>query len=311
MPTLLITGGAGFIGSSFTNMVLLNKLPEFVDWRVIVVDALTYAGDRSRISHVNMNKRLDFIQGNITDVTLINDLVQKVDGIVNFAAETHVDRSISNPSIFLQSNLVGVGTLLDAIRNSDIRFLQISTDEVYGSISEGFATEETKLNPSSPYSASKASADLLVLSYYKTFNTNIIITRCSNNYGLNQFPEKLIPFFIKLLKSGKQVPIYGSGLNSRDWIHVEDHCRAISTAFKLGTSGEIYNIGDVEHFSNLEVAKMILKSLNLPLERIDFVDDRPGHDFRYAISATKIVSQFGWQPTENLLKTIESLILED
>ena len=271
MPNVLVTGGAGFIGSNFVNMLLENRLPEFFDWDVTVIDALTYAADKNRIIKLQLSKKIEFVHGNINNYSLVHELVKKSDGVINFAAETHVDRSISNPSVFFESNIFGVINLLEAAKSHDKRFVQISTDEVYGSIKEGYASESSLLNPSSPYSASKASADLVVLSYFKTFSSDVIITRCSNNYGIGQYPEKLIPYFIKLLKEGHSVPIYGNGQNTRDWIHVEDHCRAISLAFTLGRAGEIYNVGDVEHYSNLDVTKMILSKLNLTDSRISFI----------------------------------------
>jgi dTDP-glucose 4,6-dehydratase len=307
MPNILVTGGAGFIGANFVNMLVGNKLSEFIDWNVTILDALTYAADKNRIINFQQNKKIEFIHGNINNYSLVCELVEKSDGVINFAAETHVDRSITNPSVFFESNIFGVINLLEVAKSSGKRFVQISTDEVYGSIKEGHALESSPLNPSSPYSASKASADLVALSYFKTFSSDVIITRCSNNYGVGQYPEKLIPLFIKLLKEGKNVPIYGNGQNTRDWIHVDDHCRAISLAFRLGKSGEIYNVGDVEHYSNLDVTKMILRKLNLTDSKISFIEDRLGHDLRYAIDSQKIRTELGWRPIHNLEDSLDVL----
>jgi dTDP-glucose 4,6-dehydratase len=307
MPNILVTGGAGFIGANFVNMLLGNKLSEFIDWNVTVLDALTYAADKNRIINLQQNKKIEFIHGNINNYSLVHELVEKSDGVINFAAETHVDRSITDPSVFFESNIFGVINLLEAAKSCSKRLVQISTDEVYGSIEEGHALESSLLNPSSPYSASKASADLVALSYFKTFSSDVIITRCSNNYGIGQYPEKLIPLFIKLLKEGNNVPIYGNGKNTRDWIHVDDHCRAISLAFRLGKAGEIYNVGDVDHYSNLEVTKMLLSKLNLTDSRICFIEDRLGHDLRYAINSQKIRTELGWRPIHNLKDTLDVL----
>lgn len=308
MPKIIVTGGAGFIGSRFVALLLENALPGFEDWDVTVLDALTYAGNYQNIAQYEGNNRFEFIHGNILDASTIEDLVKNSDGIINFAAETHVDRSISSPREFIETNYIGVANILQSVHKYSKRFLQISTDEVYGSIPFGFAIESDVLNPSSPYSASKAAADLLVLSYNKTFNCDVVITRCSNNYGPNQFPEKIIPLFLKLLKEGKQVPVYGNGLNSRDWIHVDDHCKAINLVFHQGKSGEIYNVGNVDHLTNLELVKIILKSFLYGHDKIQFVEDRLGHDFRYAISADKIHNELGWGPLLNIQDEIDKLI---
>jgi dTDP-glucose 4,6-dehydratase len=235
-------------------------------------------------------------------------LIRNSDGVINFAAETHVDRSISSPREFIETNYLGVANILQSIHKYSKRFLQISTDEVYGSVLNGYSIESDALNPSSPYSASKAAADLLVLSYKKTFDSNVVITRCSNNYGPNQFPEKIIPLFIKLLKEGQQVPVYGNGLNSRDWIHVDDHCKAINLVFHHGKSGGIYNVGDVDHLTNLELVEILLREFSFGKEKIKFVEDRLGHDFRYAISSNKIRDELNWRPLLNIRDEINRLI---
>jgi dTDP-glucose 4,6-dehydratase len=308
MPNILVTGGAGFIGANFVNMLVSNRLPAFDNWNVTVLDALTYAGNTNRILELEDSQRISFVRGSINDAPLVRELVQSCDGVINFAAETHVDRSITDPRVFFETNIFGVITILEAMKSSNKRFLQISTDEVYGSISEGFATESSILNPSSPYSASKASAELITSSYFTTFGNDVVTTRCSNNYGVGQYPEKLIPLFIDLLKKGKNVPVYGSGENLRDWIHVDDHCRAISMAFGKGISGEIYNIGAEEHYSNLEVTRMLLDKFGLTESRISYVEDRQGHDFRYAIDSKKIKNKLGWAPMHNLRDSLDSLI---
>ena len=308
MPKIIVPGGAGFIGSRFVALLLENNLPGFEDWDVIVIDALTYAGSYQNIAGYAENKRLEFIHGNILDAPVIDDLIRNSDGVINFAAETHVDRSISSPREFVETNYLGVANILQSINKYSKRFLQISTDEVYGSVLNGYSIESDALDPSSPYSASKAAADLLVLSYKKTFNSDVVITRCSNNYGPNQFPEKIIPFFIKLLKEGKQVPVYGNGLNSRDWIHVDDHCKAINLVFHHGKSGEIYNVGDVDHLTNLELVEIILSEFSFGKEKIEFVEDRLGHDFRYAISSKKIRGELNWRPVMSIRDEIHRLI---
>ena len=308
MPKIIVTGGAGFIGSRFVALLLENGLPGFEDWEVTVIDALTYAGNYQNIARYEGNDRFKFIHGSILDASTVQNLVKNSDGIINFAAETHVDRSISSPREFIETNYIGVANILQSVQEYSKRFLQVSTDEVYGSIPNGFAIESDLLNPSSPYSASKAAADLLVLSYNKTFGCNVVITRCSNNYGPNQYPEKIIPLFLKLLKEGKQVPVYGNGQNSRDWIHVDDHCQAISLVFHRGKSGEIYNVGDVEHLTNLELVDIILTAFSFGHEKIQFVEDRLGHDFRYAISADKIQNELGWRPQMNIQNELRKLI---
>lgn len=291
---LLITGGAGFIGSNFIRYIL-EKYP---DYQVSNLDKLTYAGNLENCADYADNRNYRFTEGDIANPELVDKLAKEADIIINFAAETHVDRSIKDATDFLKSNVLGTQVLLDAARKyGHERYIQISTDEVYGDTPEGMFTEESPLRPSSPYSASKAAGDLLCLAYHRTYGLPIIISRCSNNYGPYQYPEKLVPFFIKKLINGQKVPLYGDGSNVRDWLHTEDHCRAIDLILHKGKVGELYNIGANEEHSNLEVTKRILQILGLPENRIEFVKDRPGHDLRYALDASKIKSELGWSPT--------------
>jgi len=287
---LMITGGAGFIGSNFVHY-MLDKYP---DYEITVLDKLTYAGRLENLQDVM--DRIKFVKGDICDKDLVNSLVKDMDGIINFAAESHVDRSIHGPEPFIRTDIYGTFTLLEAARKYDIgRYLQISTDEVYGSTVEGSFSETDNLDPSSPYSASKAGADLLTLAYYKTYSLPVVITRSSNNYGPYQFPEKLIPLMVIKALRGEKLPIYGTGKNVRDWLHVMDNCRGIDLVFHKGETGEVYNIGAGEEKTNLEVVKSILRILNKPESLIEFVKDRPGHDFRYSLTTDKI-RKLGWQP---------------
>jgi dTDP-glucose 4,6-dehydratase len=299
MMTILVTGGAGFIGGNFVKY-MLNKYP---DYKIICLDALTYAGNLETLADVMDNPQFKFIKGNIADQKVIFSLFEqeKPDIVVNFAAESHVDRSIENPKLFLETNIIGTQVLMDACRKYGIkRFHQVSTDEVYGDLPldrpDLFFTEETPIHTSSPYSASKASADLLVLAYHRTFKLPITISRCSNNYGPYHFPEKLIPLMITRALADQQLPVYGKGENVRDWLYVEDHCSAIDLIIHKGREGEIYNVGGHNERTNLEVVKTILKALNKPESLITFVKDRPGHDMRYAIDPTKIHNELGWLP---------------
>ncbi len=301
MKTILVTGGAGFIGCNFINWFLdKNK-----DFTVINLDKLTYAGNLDNLKNVENSPLYRFIKGDICDAGLVKDIMEQdqPDYIINFAAESHVDRSISHPLIFAESNIIGVATLLDAAYRfwgkngfDGKRFVQISTDEVYGSIGqEGIPfSEESPLLPNSPYSASKASADLLVRSFVKTYHFPAIITRCCNNYGPCQNTEKFIPTCIANTLRNIPIPIYGDGSNIREWIHVLDHCEAIATALFGGKPGEIYNIGSGEELSNIDLAKIILKCLNKPDDQIEMVNDRPGHDFRYALNSVKVKRSLGW-----------------
>lgn len=305
---VLITGGCGFIGSNFVRY-MIERYPTYT---FINLDALTYAGNAMNLEDINERGNYQFVEGNICDSKLVDSLIQnwKVDVIVNMAAESHVDRSISEPSIFVQSNVLGTQVLLEAARRYNIgKFVQVSTDEVYGSLGkEGLFTEETPLSPNSPYSASKASGDLIVRSYGETFGLDINITRCSNNYGSFQYPEKLIPLMVTNAFEGKPLPIYGNGLNVRDWLHVEDHCRAIDAVIHKGQSGEVYNIGGNNEWTNLNLVKKVVEIIGAPEELITFVTDRAGHDQRYAIDHTKITKELDWKPTytfeEGLKETI-------
>ena len=293
---LLVAGGAGFIGSDFIRYIL----GAHGDWRVVNVDKLTYAGNLANLADLQGDERYCFFRADICDSARMEEIVaaEKPDAIVNFAAETHVDRSISDPSLFLRTNVLGTQVLLEAARKCGVaRYVQISTDEVYGSLgTKGRFTEESPLRPNSPYAASKTSADLLVRAWFKTYGLPAIVTRCSNNYGPYQFPEKLIPFFITLLRENKPVPVYGDGMNVRDWIHVDDHSRAIEAVLLRGRPGEIYNIGGGNERTNIEITKLLLSSLGKPESLMKFVPDRPGHDRRYAIDDTKVRKELGVVP---------------
>lgn len=292
---LLVTGGAGFIGSCFIHHIL-NK---YKDYKVINLDALTYAGNIENLNDVKDNPNYKFVHGNICDKELVKELVNQVDTVVNFAAESHVDRSITGPEIFIETNVKGTLNLLQAAKEAKIeRFLQISTDEVYGTLGkDGYFYETTPLAPNSPYSASKASADLLVRAYYETYKMPVLNTRCSNNYGPYQYPEKLIPFFISKLLKNEKVPVYGDGLNVRDWLYVYDHCSAIDTVLHKGRIGEVYNIGGHNEKTNLEITKIILNAMGKDEDSIEYVQDRLGHDRRYAIDNHKIQTELGWEPS--------------
>ena len=303
---LLVTGGAGFIGSNYVRRIVDGSLKGITE--LLVLDKLTYAGTLRNFDSIPSNS-FEFIQGDICDEGLVSKLTSRVDAVVNFAAESHVDRSISNPASFIETNIKGTQTLLDAAKKlGDKRYVQISTDEVYGTISEGSWTEEFPLLPNSPYSASKASADLITRSYFRTFGLNASITRCSNNYGPNQFPEKVIPLFITNLMDGKKVPLYGDGLNVRDWLHVDDHCRGIHSVLLKGKAGEIYNIGGGEELTNRELTETILASFGKGEESIEYVPDRLGHDFRYSVNIEKISTELGYQPKVTFKEGIRETI---
>ncbi|NBW12777.1 MAG: dTDP-glucose 4,6-dehydratase [Caulobacteraceae bacterium] len=302
---ILITGGAGFIGSNFI-IYMLNKYPSY---KIINYDALTYAANIKNLDEIKNNKNHEFIQGNILDKKKVQESIKNCNVIINFAAESHVDNSIANSSPFIQTNIVGTHNLLECAKEKGIdKFIQISTDEVYGSIDEGLFTESSLIQPNSPYSASKAAADHLVKAYYETWGLNINITRCSNNYGPNQHDEKLIPKIIKNAINDLPIPIYGNGLNVRDWLHVEDHCQAIDLILHNGNPGEVYNIGGNNEWKNIDIVKKILKELNKSESLIKFVDDRLGHDTRYAINAEKIKKELNWNSkydfNEGMLKII-------
>jgi len=305
---LLVTGGAGFIGSNFIRYIL-SRYPNY---KIINLDKLTYAGNLDNLSDSEKNKNYTFIKSDITDQKLVENILrEKPDAILNFAAETHVDRSIYNPEDFVKTNIVGTGVLMDAaIKYETPKFIQISTDEVYGSLGKkGTFTEESNLAPNSPYSASKAAADLLCRSYFKTFDFPVIITRSCNNFGPYQFPEKLLPLFISNALSDNELPLYGDGLNIRDWIYVLDNCRAVDIVLHKGKKGEIYNISSNNEMTNLEMTKLILKKLKKPESLIKFVKDRPGHDRRYALDASKLRGDLGWKPKysfeEGINKTVD------
>ena len=293
---VLITGGAGFIGSNFVRMIARGELQEISS--VKVIDKLTYAGVIENLKGAERVEGYTFVQGNICDPILVQQLLDNVDAVLNFAAESHVDRSISRASDFVQTNIVGVQVLLDAIKMSErkIRFLQISTDEVYGSIKSGSWTEEWPLQPNSPYSASKASGELLARSYNRTHDMDVVITRCSNNYGTHHFPEKLIPLFITNLLEGKKVPVYGTGENIRDWLHVDDHCRGIYQVLMNGRSGEVYNIGGGRELTNNGITGLILEAMGADESSIEYVEDRKGHDLRYSVDWAKINRELGYEP---------------
>ncbi|HIZ28853.1 MAG TPA: dTDP-glucose 4,6-dehydratase [Candidatus Adamsella sp.] len=292
---LLVTGGAGFIGSCFVRYMLKNH----PDYKIINLDALTYAGNLDNLKEVESNANYSFVHGNICDKQLVDSLMSQVDACVNFAAESHVDRSITGPEIFIQTNVGGTLNLLEMAKKHKIsRYLQVSTDEVYGTLGKtGYFTETTPLAPNSPYSASKASADMLVRAYYETYKMPVLTTRCSNNYGPYQFPEKLIPLFISNLLKGEKVPVYGDGMNIRDWLYVYDHCSAIDTVLHKGRIGEVYNIGGNNEKANIEITKLLIKELGKDESSIKYVEDRLGHDRRYAIDSSKIQNELGWHPS--------------
>lgn len=303
---LLVTGGAGFIGTNFVKrQISLNPLGLS---EILVLDKLTYAGNIDNFTNKEKSK-FEFIQGDICDSTIVDQLIKRVDLVVNFAAESHVDRSISSGTNFVQTNTLGTQVLLDSCRKHEIsKFLQVSTDEVYGSIEEGSWNEEFPLLPNSPYSASKAGADLLVRAYGRTFDFHTNITRCSNNYGPYQYPEKVIPLFITNLIRGKQIPIYGKGLNIRDWLHVEDHCRGIELILQRGHNGEIYNIGGGTELTNIELATAILNHFSFKEDKIEFVKDRLGHDSRYSVDISKITAELGFVPQVSFDSGLKSTI---
>lgn len=304
---LLVTGGAGFIGSNFIHYMLR----QYSNLEIVNLDALTYAGNLENLKSVQQDPRLSFVKGDINDKALVNSLFDKgIDIIVHFAAESHVDRSILEPDIFVKTNILGTQVLLDAAKKNNIqKFVHVSTDEVYGTLGDtGLFTESTPLSPNSPYSASKAGSDLLVRAYYETFDLPVNITRCSNNYGPYQYPEKLIPLMILNALNDKELPVYGDGLNTRDWLYVEDHCSAIDLVIHNGVKGEVYNIGGNNERKNIDIIKIILELLGKPESLIKYVQDRMGHDRRYAIDATKITRELGWQPKYNFDTAIKKTV---
>lgn len=323
MKNVLVTGGAGFIGSNFIHYILSHS--DTIK-ALINLDALTYAGNLDNLRSVEHDTRYHFVHGDIRNRKLVNDLFAQYDfdTVVHFAAESHVDRSIEEPELFLTTNIVGTQTLLDAAKQhwkldpnnkysrayrSGVRYLQVSTDEVYGALGKtGMFTETTPLSPNSPYSASKASADMVVRAYYETFGLPVNITRCSNNYGPYQFPEKLIPLMIHNAQHDQSLPIYGDGMQIRDWLHVSDHCAAIATVLEKGIVGEVYNVGGNNERANLDIVKFILAELHKPESLITYVQDRPGHDRRYAIDNTKITTRLGWKPAYTFERGIKETI---
>lgn len=295
MKTVLVTGGAGFIGSCFIRHIL-KKHP---DYNVINLDALTYCGNLENLKDIEDNPHYKFIKGNICDKEIVRNLIKNCDYVVNFAAESHVDNSIKCPEIFVKTNVQGTLNLLQASLEVGIeKYLQVSTDEVYGSLGEtGYFYETSPIQPNSPYSASKASADMFVRAYNETYGLPTLITRCSNNYGPYQYPEKLIPYFISKLLKNEKVPVYGDGLNVRDWLYVYDHCEAIDTVLHKGQTGNVYNIGGHNEKTNLEITRLILEAMGKNEDLIEFVEDRLGHDRRYAIANDKITTELGWKPS--------------
>ncbi len=308
MKNILVTGGAGFIGSNFINYIL-NKRDDYI---IVNLDKLTYAGNLENLKEVESKKNYTFIKGDIVNGELVNYIFEKykIKYVINFAAESHVDRSISGSEVFFRTNVIGTNVLLEASKRFTVeRFLQISTDEVYGSLGPtGLFTEKTPITPNSPYSASKASSDLLVQAFNHTYELPTLITRCSNNYGPLQFPEKLIPLMILNALQDKKLPVYGDGMNVRDWIYVIDHNKAVELVFENGKVGEVYNIGASNEMPNLEIIKLVLKNLNKTEELIQFVKDRPGHDRRYAIDSSKIQSELGWKPEFDFDSAIQHTI---
>jgi len=306
MTTILVTGGAGFIGSCYVRHIL-KKHPEY---KVINIDALTYCGNLENLKDVENNPNYTFVHGNICDRELVRDLIKDCDCVVNFAAESHVDNSIKHPEIFVETNVQGTLNLLQASKELGIeRYLQVSTDEVYGTLGKtGYFYETTPLAPNSPYSASKASADMLVRAYYETYKLPVLNTRCSNNYGPYQYPEKLIPFFISKLLRGEKVPVYGDGMNVRDWLYVYDHCEAIDEVLHKGKIGQVYNIGGHNEKTNLEITHLILDAMGKDESSIEYVQDRLGHDRRYAISNDKITAELGWEPSVTFEQGIKMTI---
>ncbi len=307
---ILVTGAAGFIGSNFVRRMLTGSYPEFTDADVTVLDKVTYAGNIDNLAPVADSPRFHFVRGDICDTGLLAELMPGFDAVVHFAAESHVDRSITGAADFVLTNVLGTQQLLQAALNADVdRFVHVSTDEVYGSISEGSWPEDWPLAPNSPYSASKASSDLLARAYHQTFGMDVRITRCSNNYGPYQFPEKVIPLFVTNLMDGIPVPLYGSGTNVRDWLHVDDHCEGIQMVLAGGRAGEIYNIGGGTELTNVELTNLILDAMGAGTDMIKRVADRKGHDLRYSVDISKISAELGYAPrvpfSQGLAETID------
>ncbi len=308
MKNILVTGGAGFIGSNFINSVLTER----DDYNIVNLDKLTYAGNLENLKDIEEYNNYHFVKGDITNRELVDYVFQKysIKYVINFAAESHVDRSILGSEIFFRTNVIGTNVLLEASRRYEVeKYLQVSTDEVYGSLGkEGLFTEQTPLSPNSPYSSSKAGADMMALAFHHTYGLPVVVTRCSNNYGPFQFPEKLIPLMIINAMNNKKLPVYGDGMNIRDWIYVLDHNKAIEMVLEKGKEGEVYNIGAGNEMPNIEIVKLILKKLNKDEELIEYVKDRLGHDRRYAIDSTKIKKELGWLPEYDFANAIEKTI---
>ena len=301
---LLVTGGYGFIGSNF----ILKLLEKYTEFKIKNVDAELNGSNPKNLSKIKDHQNYEFVKGNITDHKLMEKLIDECDAVINFAAESFVDRSINDASPFLVSNILGTHTILDIITKQKKKMIQISTDEVFGSLKNGSATEESMFNPTNPYAATKASAELLVNSYFTTYNSNVIITRCTNNYGPRQFPEKLIPKTILLADQNKKIPIYGNGTNIRDWIFVEDHCNAIFNILINGKSGESYNISASNEINNITIVKKILSLMNKSEDLIEFVEDRPGHGFRYSMDSQKTKKELNWQTKVNFEEGIKKTV---
>ena len=301
---LLITGGCGFIGSNFVR----NMLEMYPDYQITNLDKLTYAGNPDNLKDIVSNPNYTFVKGDICDTDVVSKVMQDVDQVIHFAAESHVDRSIEDGAVFVRTNVLGTNTLLQGALDNDVkRFIHVSTDEVYGSIKEGSFSEMDDLKPSSPYSSSKAGSDLLAMSYYTTYDLPVTITRCTNNFGPYQYPEKLIPLFITNLMDNRKVPVYGSGMNVRDWIHVDDHCLGIDFVLNNGNTGEVYNIGGGSELTNLDITHRILAALDKDESMIDYVEDRKGHDFRYSLDCNKL-KKMGWKPKYDFDSALDSTI---
>ena len=301
---LLITGGCGFIGSNF----IRNMLEMYPDYQITNLDKLTYAGNPDNLKDIESNPNYTFVKGDICDTDVVSNVMQDVDQVIHFAAESHVDRSIEDGAVFVRTNVLGTNTLLQSALDNDVeRFIHVSTDEVYGSIKEGSFSEMDDLKPSSPYSSSKAGSDLLAMSYYTTYDLPVTITRCTNNFGPYQYPEKLIPLFITNLMDNRKVPVYGSGMNVRDWIHVDDHCLGIDFVLNNGNTGEVYNIGGGSELTNLDITHRILAALDKDESMIEYVEDRKGHDFRYSLDCNKL-KKMGWKPKYDFDSALDSTI---
>lgn len=301
---LLITGGCGFIGSNF----IRNMLEMYPDYQITNLDKLTYAGNPDNLKDIESNPNYTFVKGDICDTDVVSNIMQDVDQVIHFAAESHVDRSIEDGAVFVRTNVLGTNTLLQGALDNDVeRFIHVSTDEVYGSIKEGSFSEMDDLKPSSPYSSSKAGSDLLAMSYYTTYDLPVTITRCTNNFGPYQYPEKLIPLFITNLMDNRKVPVYGSGMNVRDWIHVDDHCLGIDFVLNNGNAGEVYNIGGGSELTNMDITHRILAALDKDESMIDYVEDRKGHDFRYSLDCNKL-KKMGWKPKYDFDSALDSTI---